>query len=81
MKIDRFEITVGFDGGEDLLPEPDLLDVLNVGVREEEELVRELEMRLLSLFLTFHGELTESLLRVQTLSLSFSLCFSSARRH
>ena len=48
------EFTVGFDGGEDLVFEADLLDVLNVRVPEEEELVGEHEVWLLSSFLAVH---------------------------
>ena len=51
---DEEELTVGFDGGEDLVFEADLLDVLNVRVPEEEELVGEHEVWLLSSFLAVH---------------------------
>ena len=48
-------VTVGFDGGEDLIFEADLLDVLDIRVPREEELVSEHEVRLLSSLLAIHG--------------------------
>ena len=60
----RRSVTIRFDGGEDLVFEADLLDVLDIRMPEEEELVGEHEVWLLSSLFTVHwrfgGELTES---------------------
>ena len=48
-------VTVGFNGGEDLIFEADLLDVLDIRVPQEEEFVSEHEVRLLSSLLAIHG--------------------------
>ena len=50
------EFSVGFDGGEDLIFEADLLDVLNLRVLKEEELVSEHVVWLLGSFLVVHGD-------------------------
>lgn len=53
-------VTTGLDGIEDLITKADLLDVVDVGVGEEEELVGEGDMLLLSAVLRFHCSLTLS---------------------
>lgn len=46
--------TVGLDSCEDLVADPDLVDVVDVGVDEEEELVGQGQMLVLITFLPFH---------------------------
>ena len=56
-KSDRlgFANTVGVDGGQNVVVEADLVDILDIGVAEEEEVVCEDEVSVLSSFFTFHG--------------------------